>query len=91
MSTPAKTAWCNLDGASLNSYEPYIAAFHMIPLCHRIDNFPDLLNIVLQKPYLQIYWSSLIRNQESRLYYFASFSPSSQRGRLNPDVRGNGK
>jgi hypothetical protein len=72
MSTPAKTARRNLDGASLNSYEPDIAALRLIPLCHSIDNFPDLLNIILQKPYLRIYWSSFLCNQESRLYYFAS-------------------
>ena len=49
MSAPAKTTWCDLDDASLNSHEPYIAAFRLILHCHRIDNALYLLDIVIQK------------------------------------------
>jgi len=49
MSSPAKTTRCDLDDASLNSHEPYIAALRPILLCRCIDNAPDLLDIVLQK------------------------------------------
>jgi len=49
MSAPAKTTGCDLDDASLYSREPYIAALRLIPRCYRIDNAPDLLDIVIQK------------------------------------------
>jgi len=49
MSAPAKTSGHDLDDASLYSREPYIAALRLIPHCHRIDNAPDLLDIVIQK------------------------------------------